>query len=40
MNPRYQPLNEFPLLAVADGQLLLVGLPLGEQGTGATRPER
>jgi hypothetical protein len=34
VNPRYQPL-EFPLLQVANGQLTLVSLPLGEQGTGA-----
>ncbi len=37
INPRYQPL-EFALFAVSQGQLVLVGLPLGEQGTGAVRP--
>ena len=36
VNPRYQPLT-FPLLVVADGQLTLVSLPLGDQGTGAVR---
>jgi hypothetical protein len=40
VNPRYQPL-EFPLFAVtvtaSGGQLVLVSLPLGEQGTGAVR---
>jgi len=34
VNPRYQPL-QFPLLVVANGQLTLVSLPLGDQGTGA-----
>lgn len=38
VNPRYQPL-EFPLIQVSDGQLTLVSVPLGEQGTGATRPQ-
>jgi len=37
VNPRYQPVV-FPLFQVADGQLTLVSLPLGEQGTGAVRP--
>ncbi len=37
VHPRYQPL-EFALFAVSQGQLVLVGLPLGEQGTGAVRP--
>jgi hypothetical protein len=36
VNPRYQPL-QFPLLVVANGQLTLVSLPLGDQGTGAVR---
>jgi hypothetical protein len=36
INPRYQPVD-FPLLVVANGQLVLVDLPLGEQGTGAVR---
>jgi hypothetical protein len=38
VNPRYQPL-EFPMLQVANGQLTLVSLPLGEQGTGAVATE-
>ncbi len=39
INPRYQPV-EFPLMrvSVANGELVLVNLPLGEQGTGAVRP--
>jgi hypothetical protein len=36
VNPRYQPLN-VPLLAVSQGQLVLVDLPMGDQGTGAVR---
>ena len=36
VNPRYQPLN-IPLLAVSQGQLVLVDLPMGDQGTGAVR---
>lgn len=38
VNPRYQPLA-FPLIQVSNGQLTLVSVPLGDQGTGATRPE-
>jgi hypothetical protein len=38
VNPRYQPLT-FQLLVVSNGQLVLVDLPLGQQGTGASRPE-
>jgi hypothetical protein len=37
VSPRYQPLS-FALFAVSQGQLVLVSLPLGEQGTGAVRP--
>lgn len=38
VNPRYQPL-EFPLLQTGqNGELTVVTLPLGEQGTGAARP--
>jgi hypothetical protein len=36
ISPRYQPVS-FPLLVVANGQLDLVSLPLGQQGTGAVR---
>jgi hypothetical protein len=36
VNPRYQPL-QFPLLVVGNGQLILVWLPMGQQGTGAVR---
>ncbi len=36
VTPRYQPLN-VPLLAVSQGQLVLVDLPMGDQGTGAVR---
>jgi hypothetical protein len=36
VNPLYQPI-EFGLLTVSNGQLTLVSLPLGEQGTGAVR---
>jgi hypothetical protein len=32
VNPRYSPL-EFPLYSVSQGQLVLVDLPLGDQGT-------
>jgi hypothetical protein len=38
VNPRYQPLDEFSLHVVGNGQLVLVSLPLGQQGTGAVRP--
>lgn len=38
VHPRYQPL-EFPLLQAGQtGELTVVSLPLGEQGTGAIRP--
>jgi hypothetical protein len=36
VNPRYAPLS-VPLTSVSDGQLTLVSLPLGDQGTGAVR---
>jgi hypothetical protein len=36
VTPRYRPLN-VPLLAVSQGQLVLVDLPMGDQGTGAVR---
>ncbi len=32
VNPRYTPL-EFPLYALAQGQLVLVNMPMGDQGT-------
>jgi hypothetical protein len=36
VNPRYAPLS-VPLTSVSNGQLTLVSLPLGDQGTGAVR---
>jgi hypothetical protein len=32
VNPRYTPLD-FPLFSVSQGQLVLVNLPMGDQGT-------
>jgi hypothetical protein len=36
VNPRYSPMS-VPLAALSNGQLVLVSLPLGDQGTGAVR---
>ena len=36
VNPRYAPLS-VPLTTISNGQLTLVSLPLGDQGTGAVR---
>lgn len=36
VNPRYAPLS-VPLTSLSNGQLTLVSLPLGDQGTGAVR---
>jgi pyruvate/2-oxoglutarate dehydrogenase complex dihydrolipoamide acyltransferase (E2) component len=38
VHPRFQPVMEYPLLQIGDqGQLTLVWLPLGPEGTGAVR---
>jgi hypothetical protein len=36
VNPRYSPLS-VPITTLSNGQLVLVSLPLGYQGTGAVR---